>query len=126
MKRLIYLKDVVTLKLDGDKCTGCGMCLEVCPHEVFKMDTGRVEIRERDACMECGACSRNCPFDAISVQAGVGCAAAVINAMLGRSAASCCGGESGCSPPAGEDNLCCGPAGSEGPPAGKKGAACCG
>ena len=68
MNKLIYLKDVVTLKLDEAKCTGCGMCLEVCPHAVFQMNTRHVEIRDRDACMECGACSRNCPFDAISVQ----------------------------------------------------------
>ena len=39
MKNLIYLKDVVTLQLDENKCTGCGMCLEVCPHEVFKMNS---------------------------------------------------------------------------------------
>ncbi len=86
-----YLKDVVTLKLDQEKCTGCGMCLEVCPHAVFKMNTRHVEIQNRDACMECGACSRNCPFDAIAVQTGVGCAAAVINTMLGRTDQPCCG-----------------------------------
>ncbi len=38
MKNLSYLKNVVTLKLDENKCTGCGMCLEVCPHQVFKMN----------------------------------------------------------------------------------------
>ncbi len=38
MKNSIYLKNVVTLKLNEDKCTGCGMCLDVCPHEVFKMN----------------------------------------------------------------------------------------
>jgi ferredoxin len=104
-----YLKNVVTLKLDKEKCTGCGMCLEVCPHEVFKMNSRHVEIRHRDACMECGACSRNCPFDAITVKAGVGCAAAVINALLGRT-----------------DQPCCGPADSGGSPSHKKSAACCG
>jgi ferredoxin len=57
MNHLTYLKDVVTLKLDQEKCTGCGMCLEVCPHEVFKMNTRHVEIQNRDACMECGACT---------------------------------------------------------------------
>ncbi len=62
MNHPTYLKDVVTLKLDQEKCTGCGMCLEVCPHAVFKMNTRHVEIQNRDACMECGACSRNCPF----------------------------------------------------------------
>ena len=109
MNHPTYLKDVVTLKLDEEKCTGCGMCLEVCPHEVFKMNARHVEIQNRDACMECGACSRNCPFDAIAVQTGVGCAAAVINSMLGRTdAACCCTTESGCSPPAAKDKICCG------------------
>jgi ferredoxin len=109
MRQLTYLKDVVTLKLDEEKCTGCGMCLDVCPHEVFKMNTRHAEIRDRDACMECGACSRNCPFDAISVQAGVGCAAAVIGAMLGRTDQPCCGPtDSGCSSSAANEKGCCG------------------
>ncbi len=29
---LRYLKDVVTLELDSDKCTGCGLCTHVCGH----------------------------------------------------------------------------------------------
>lgn len=90
MRKLVYLKDVVTLKLDEARCTGCGMCLDVCPHEVLKMNGKRVQIIDRDSCMECGACSRNCPRRAISVEAGVGCAAAVINGMLGRENSACC------------------------------------
>jgi Fe-S-cluster-containing hydrogenase component 2 len=66
------------------------MCLEVCPHKVLKMNSSHISIQNRDACMECGACSRNCPFDAIFVQTGVGCAAAVINSMLGKKGRSCC------------------------------------
>ena len=90
MRQLNYLKNVVTLKLNKEKCTGCGTCLDVCPHAVFQMNGRHVEIRNRDACMECGACSLNCPTEAIFVQAGVGCAAAVINSMLGRTGPSCC------------------------------------
>ena len=90
MGDLIYLKNVVTLKLDDEKCVGCGMCLIVCPHAVFAMNDGHARIEKRDACMECGACARNCPSEAVTVQAGVGCAAAVINAALGRQNASCC------------------------------------
>ena len=108
MDHLIYLKDVATLKLDAEKCTGCGMCLEVCPHDVFKLNGKRVAVGNRDACMECGACSRNCPFEAISVQAGVGCAAAVINSLLGRKEGECCCLiESETVPPAGKKSTCC-------------------
>ncbi|MGD0275111.1 MAG: mercury methylation ferredoxin HgcB [Syntrophales bacterium] len=108
MNNLVYLKDVVTLKLNEDKCTGCGMCLEVCPHDVLKMNGRRIYIHNRDACMECGACSRNCPFDAVSVQSGVGCAAAVINGLLGRTdSACCCVSEPGNQTSCNKDAACC-------------------
>ena len=91
MARLVYLKNVVTLKLDEEKCVGCGMCLVVCPHEVLSHNNGRVRIENRDACMECGACAQNCPTQAVRVSAGVGCAAALINSALGRKdSSSCC------------------------------------
>jgi len=96
MNQLRYLKDVVTLKLEEEKCMGCGMCLLVCPQAVLSLTNGKIEIANRDACMECGACARNCPVDALSVQQGVGCAAAVINSMLGRKKASCCSVEGAC------------------------------
>ncbi|HQI00197.1 MAG TPA: 4Fe-4S binding protein, partial [Deltaproteobacteria bacterium] len=60
------------------------------PREVLKMNGRHVQIADRDSCMECGACSRNCPAGAIFVEAGVGCAAAVINGMLGRKDSACC------------------------------------
>ncbi len=88
--RLTYLRDVATLKYDRELCTGCGMCLEVCPHEVFVRSNGKVSVRDRDDCMECGACKMNCPEEAIQVDVGVGCAAAVINGLLGRESDCCC------------------------------------
>ena len=48
-----YLADVVTLELDAEKCTGCGMCLQVCPHGVFVVEDGKAAIVDRDACIEC-------------------------------------------------------------------------
>ena len=91
MTRLRYLKNVTTLALDEEKCIGCGICLTVCPHAVFGMNGNkRVRIEDRDACMECGACALNCPTEALKVNAGVGCAAAVINSMLGGGSATGC------------------------------------
>ncbi len=86
---LKYLTDVVTLELDEELCVGCGMCLEVCPHAVFVLGEAKAHIAERDSCMECGACARNCPVGALTVQAGVGCAAAVINSLLRGGEPSC-------------------------------------
>lgn len=74
----MYLKNVVTLEYDREICTGCGMCLEVCPHAVFGMENGKAFVIDRNLCMECGACEKNCPFAALSVRAGVGCAYALL------------------------------------------------
>lgn len=67
-----YIKNVVTLKLNSDKCTGCGICTFVCPHRILRVDNGKVTIEDKDRCIECGACAKNCAFNAISVNAGVG------------------------------------------------------
>jgi NAD-dependent dihydropyrimidine dehydrogenase PreA subunit len=99
MGQMIYLKDVVSLKLDREKCVDCGVCLEVCPHAVLGMNKGFTWIENRDACMECGACARNCPTEALTVKAGVGCAAAVISSALGRESASCCSSAEQCETP---------------------------
>ena len=74
-----YLKNVVTLKIDAGRCTGCGFCLNVCPRGVIARQSRKAAIVEKDNCIECGACARNCPSGAITVQAGVGCATAILS-----------------------------------------------
>ncbi len=91
-----YLKNVVTLELDQEKCTACGVCLTVCPQQVFSLQDDRCVIADRDACLECGACSRNCPYGAVSVRAGVGCAYGVIMGKLRKGKTSTCCAESPC------------------------------
>jgi len=94
-----YLLNVTSLEFFSEKCTGCGRCVDVCPHSVFVMTDKKAEIVDRDLCMECGACALNCEFGAIKVASGVGCAAAIINSMIKGGEPSCdCGGitNSGC------------------------------
>lgn len=91
-----YLADSATLSLVPEKCTGCGLCTEVCPHGVLVIEEKKAKITDRDRCMECGACMTNCAFGAVTVDKGVGCAAAIINSMIYGGEPSCdCSGDSG-------------------------------
>lgn len=85
-----HLKNVATLKLDEGTCTGCGLCVAVCPHGVFALAENKAHIADLDACMECGACAGNCPVNALSVNSGVGCASGIINGLLNGSGDCCC------------------------------------
>ncbi|HTG02161.1 MAG TPA: mercury methylation ferredoxin HgcB [Nitrospirota bacterium] len=99
---MIYLADVTTLQYDREKCAGCGRCVEVCPRGVFVMQDKRAAITDRDLCMECGACAKNCDFGALSVDAGVGCASAIITGMLTGTEPAC-----GCSDAPKGNSSCC-------------------
>jgi len=89
MKKLMYLKDVITLQLDQTKCIGCSMCIHVCPHNVFILKEKIAWIQHKNSCMECGACAMNCPTKAVTVRSGVGCAAGIINGILKGTEPTC-------------------------------------
>ncbi|MCL2492465.1 MAG: 4Fe-4S binding protein [Clostridiales bacterium] len=93
---LKYLKNVSTLTLDPDTCIGCGKCTEVCPHGVFEIADKKARILDKNSCMECGACVLNCPANALEVNAGVGCAAAVIMGWFTGKEPSCDCGDGCC------------------------------
>lgn len=93
-----YLKEVATIELNRERCNGCHLCTEVCPRGVFIIEEKKARIVDRDKCIECGACALNCETKAISVDAGVGCAEAVLNSMLygGEPSCDCSGGGNSC------------------------------
>jgi len=97
MTGLRYLKNVITLQYNSEKCNGCTVCTIVCPHAVFTMKEKKSFIRNKDFCMECGACAINCPTGAITVRSGVGCAAGIINGLLRGTEPACdCSGSGSC------------------------------
>jgi Fe-S-cluster-containing hydrogenase component 2 len=80
-----------TLEYNEKKCTGCGMCVIVCPHRIFKLKAKKAEVVNAEKCIECGACAINCAFGAITVESGPGCAAAVLSsAFKGKNSKACC------------------------------------
>lgn len=90
MKDFRYLKNVSTLQLDQEKCIGCGICSNVCPHSLFNIENKKAVILDHNGCMECGACALNCPVEAVTVKPGVGCAAYIIQSwIVGPEKASC-------------------------------------
>ena len=82
---------VNTLEFFPALCTGCGACVDVCPHAVFAQKGRTVTLERPAACMECGACQLNCPFDAIQVESGVGCATAMFRAAILKQDEATCG-----------------------------------
>ena len=73
-----YITKDITLNLNHELCIGCNLCVTVCPHRVFLMENSKAKIHNKEKCMECGACASNCPTNAIKLNAGVGCATAVL------------------------------------------------
>ena len=51
MQDFRYLEDVATLVLNEQKCIGCGLCTEVCPHAVLEMQGKKARIVDFNACM---------------------------------------------------------------------------
>jgi NAD-dependent dihydropyrimidine dehydrogenase PreA subunit len=93
MNQQSYFPEVLTLQLIQELCNNCGMCVKVCPHEVFEMKNKKVRIIGHDFCMECGACKKNCPQGAIllDVGDGCGCAAGIIQGVFAGTAPTCGG-----------------------------------
>ena len=55
--------------LNPEKCVHCGICIEVCPEDVFlgSRKKGIPKIRYAEECWHCGACVLDCPSQAITL-----------------------------------------------------------
>ena len=65
------MKKIVTVKVDLEKCNGCGTCVDVCPVEVFEIIAVGGEQKSRPVneseCIVCRACEASCPEEAIEI-----------------------------------------------------------
>ena len=59
---------MVEIKIDADKCTGCGTCVDSCPVSIYEMENDKVTISgNMEDCVVCRACESSCPAGAIEV-----------------------------------------------------------
>lgn len=58
----------VTTIIDEELCTGCGLCIEVCPSNTITIEGNKAVVTGRKS-LNCGHCSAVCPTGAIKVSA---------------------------------------------------------
>jgi len=56
----------MAVKIDVEKCVGCGTCVEECPSDALSLKD-EIAIVDDDLCVECGLCVEVCPSDALSL-----------------------------------------------------------
>jgi adenylylsulfate reductase subunit B len=57
-------------RIDPEKCTGCGICADICPLQVFKQAKPQEtpDIVFGEECWHCNACVLDCPSEALSLR----------------------------------------------------------
>lgn len=54
------------IRIDGEKCTGCGSCVDSCPFGILTLEEDVPVVG--DGCTLCGACCDACAFEAIIIE----------------------------------------------------------
>ena len=70
------------LKVDTQKCTGCGECEESCTFEAIFVEDG-VAVVDHDVCSLCGICVDGCPEGALELHVEEGLLAADLSSWKG-------------------------------------------
>lgn len=58
---------MVEIKIDVEKCDGCGTCVDVCPVEVLEVREVKSVVVNLDECLVCRACEAQCPNEVIEI-----------------------------------------------------------
>ena len=66
IKNVKMKRDII--KIDDDKCTGCGLCVPNCHEGALQIIDGKVRLVSDLMCDGLGACIGHCPEDAITIE----------------------------------------------------------
>ena len=56
------------IKIDEEKCIGCGACADACHEGAIEMIDGKAKLTREDYCDGLGDCLPTCPTDAITFE----------------------------------------------------------
>ncbi|WP_027702235.1 ATP-binding protein [Metaclostridioides mangenotii] len=56
------------IKIDKDKCNGCGLCIDACHENAMAIIDGKATLIRDDYCDGLGHCMPACPMDALSFE----------------------------------------------------------
>ncbi|MBU0714327.1 MAG: 4Fe-4S binding protein [Verrucomicrobia bacterium] len=54
----------MAVQIDGEKCTGCGLCVDACPVEAISLENDKAKV-DAEKCVDCGQCVEECPNEVI-------------------------------------------------------------
>ncbi len=59
---------MAVIKINKEKCIGCGACVNVCPVKLYSMVDEKSKLTgDPKTCILCKACEKICPVGAIKV-----------------------------------------------------------
>ncbi|UCD86157.1 MAG: 4Fe-4S binding protein [Deltaproteobacteria bacterium] len=56
------------IKIDEEKCDGCGLCIPGCPEGALQIINGKARLVKENFCDGLGACMGECPQGALSIE----------------------------------------------------------